>query len=320
MADTDQATAQDTSATFSRGAPSQVVDDKAQTVENTTVVDNSPEIVENSQQQASPVEARARDMGWVPLEEWQGDPEDHVSAKEFIRVGNLVNPLREKLKAAEAKLQENSKFLYEALKSQKQQLESQHKADLAAVEKKKETAFAAGDYAALKAAEAEEKLLVAERDRRMPPIPSENEPPPEITAVFREYEENYPGISANADAQAFVNFEIARAVEANRVPPSPEALRVIMARAAKNYGTPAPSKATPSVAVSPSARAASMGGVGKQAPKFSSLSEEDQQIFKHFQRAGRYPNTGNIDKDAESYIRDLNGDSLVSEFRRPKRR
>lgn len=49
---------------------------------------------EGEQQQPDPkVEARARDMGWVPKDRYKGDPEKWRSAEEYVRRGEEVLPI-----------------------------------------------------------------------------------------------------------------------------------------------------------------------------------------------------------------------------------
>lgn len=43
----------------------------------------------------SPVEQRAMEQGWVPQDEWQGEPDDWRPAKEFIDRGELIRSIQE---------------------------------------------------------------------------------------------------------------------------------------------------------------------------------------------------------------------------------
>jgi hypothetical protein len=65
-----------------------------QNTEINTEVVNSPvveekEVVTETPVELSPDEQRAMEHGWRPKEEWEGDPEDWVSAREFNRRGEL---------------------------------------------------------------------------------------------------------------------------------------------------------------------------------------------------------------------------------------
>jgi hypothetical protein len=49
------------------------------------------------------IEAEAKGMGWSPLEEWRGDPDNWVTAEEFVERGKTVMPI---LKARNAELEQ----------------------------------------------------------------------------------------------------------------------------------------------------------------------------------------------------------------------
>ena len=44
----------------------------------------------------SEIEEKAVAMGWVPLEEWKGDPEQHRPADEFVARGEQILPIVKK--------------------------------------------------------------------------------------------------------------------------------------------------------------------------------------------------------------------------------
>lgn len=70
-------------------------------IENEVVLDqvegNETDVGTEGQEQATPTpnkyEESARHQGWVPKEEWQGDPEDWTDAKEFMRRGELFSKI-----------------------------------------------------------------------------------------------------------------------------------------------------------------------------------------------------------------------------------
>lgn len=57
-------------------------------------------------------EQEARDMGWVPLDEWNGDPDNHRSAEDFVRRGEEILPI---VNAQNKDLRENNKALEDRL-------------------------------------------------------------------------------------------------------------------------------------------------------------------------------------------------------------
>ncbi len=55
--------------------------------------DNEGHHIEGEVKPPSKWESSARAGGWVPLEEWQGDPEDWTDAKEFVKRGELFHKI-----------------------------------------------------------------------------------------------------------------------------------------------------------------------------------------------------------------------------------
>lgn len=66
-------------------------------------------------------EAEARQDGWVPLDEWQGDPEQHKSAEQFVRDGEKITGiLKSKVERYAAKTEDLEKRVQELLETNKQ--------------------------------------------------------------------------------------------------------------------------------------------------------------------------------------------------------
>jgi len=64
------------------------------------------QVSEHDEPEYSDAEAKARAGGWRPQDEWEGDPEDWVSHKEFNRVGELMSSIKDaKAEARAAKQQ-----------------------------------------------------------------------------------------------------------------------------------------------------------------------------------------------------------------------
>lgn len=57
---------------------------------------------ESSKQELSAVEQKALEMGWRPLEEFEGDPEDFIDAKEFVRRKPLFEKIEHQSKELKA--------------------------------------------------------------------------------------------------------------------------------------------------------------------------------------------------------------------------
>lgn len=69
----------------------------------------------------SEAEQRALEQGWRPKEEWDGDPEDWKSAKEFLRAGELYSKIEEqnrRIKSMDATQKALAKHLEEVRKNE----------------------------------------------------------------------------------------------------------------------------------------------------------------------------------------------------------
>lgn len=66
-------------------------------------------------------EAEARKDGWVPLDEWKGDPEQHKSAEQFVKDGEeITSILRSKVNRLEQKSEDLENRVKELLDTNKQ--------------------------------------------------------------------------------------------------------------------------------------------------------------------------------------------------------
>lgn len=86
---------------------------------------DTPEDGDASQQVDDEIVNRAREMGWVPKEEWKGDPEAWTDADEYVRRGEEVLPivrannrrLAQQLQARDRELAETKRALEEMQES-----------------------------------------------------------------------------------------------------------------------------------------------------------------------------------------------------------
>ena len=89
--------------------------------------------------QVSEHEERALEQGWLPKDQWQGDPEEWVSARQFIKNGELfgrINTYKHKItgleKSVEALVKHNEKVFDAGYKAAESQLKAQRREALAA--------------------------------------------------------------------------------------------------------------------------------------------------------------------------------------------
>ncbi len=87
----------------------QLVDESAAINNNNTsaeVTTTSAAEETPTERELSPIEKEAKEMGWVPLDEFQGNKDNWAEAKEFVRVGKILKSRDEKNKKLEEELKE----------------------------------------------------------------------------------------------------------------------------------------------------------------------------------------------------------------------
>lgn len=122
--------------------------------EETTLnlVDEEPSVPDTSQTTETPqepqyteLERRAMEQGWKPLDQWDGDPAEHRSAREFLDRGELLGALKITKKQVQ-ELTNTVRFLTEHQRKVHQAAYEQALKDL---RKQKVAALEAGDAAAV---------------------------------------------------------------------------------------------------------------------------------------------------------------------------
>lgn len=115
---------------------------------------------EQEHSEVSPIEARARELGWRPKEEYQGDEDNFVDAKEFVQ----RQPLFEKIEHQSRELK-NVKKTLDALKGHYTKVqETEYQRALATLEAKKAEAISDADGA--KTIQIERQIANAQREFR----------------------------------------------------------------------------------------------------------------------------------------------------------
>jgi hypothetical protein len=141
------------------------------------------EAAENIEQEAPQVnetEEKARRVGWVPKEEFRGDPDRHVTAAEFLaRSESLMPLLRRDNDKLHKRVQEMEGILRETRDAQKEFLEHAGRAEQRAYEKAKAEWQARAEAAAANADQAGVRHAITQMDaleRPIKPQPVETKP------------------------------------------------------------------------------------------------------------------------------------------------
>ena len=87
--------------------------------ENPPTVTTTTETTETPSKQYSELEERAIAQGWKPKDQWEGPPEEHRSAKDFLEFGEILGKLKttsnevKELKNSLRYLSEHQKKVYQ---------------------------------------------------------------------------------------------------------------------------------------------------------------------------------------------------------------
>jgi hypothetical protein len=143
---------------------------------------NTPN-TDNQVTQPTPIELEARNQGWVPQDEWQGDPEKWRPAKEYVDRGELLRRIEGQSKS----LKETQQALKQLADMHKKVREVEYQRALNDLKTQKKAAMIEGDLA--RVAEVDESIdYLKEQQQKVvedPVIPEITHTPPAL-AVWEE--------------------------------------------------------------------------------------------------------------------------------------
>ena len=172
-------------------------------------------------------EARARRLGWVPKDEFRGDPDRHRSAEEFLERGETMLPLLKKdndklhegMTKLERRLEEQARTFTQFVEFASKGEERAYKRALTELEAKRDSAIETADVAGARRAQSEIDQLNKDAATAPKPVVQQTESAPALdpviqtwitendwfnkspslraysTEVFGELERTYPGKS-----------------------------------------------------------------------------------------------------------------------------
>lgn len=149
---------------------------------------------ENSEQEMSDIEAKARKMGWRPQDEYSDDPEDFVSAEEFVARAPFIKQIH-KLKDEIRKQSDGMKSLAQTVKQAEER--GRQKA-LAELQAQKEAAYRQGNYEQARALEQQQDELKGPvaADAGQESAPAQDTSPVADMIINSEIYQNYLAKSA----------------------------------------------------------------------------------------------------------------------------
>lgn len=155
---------------------------------------------DNGNGAADPVEEKARIQGWVPKEQFRGNPETWIDAKTFVERGdNIIPILKERNEHLAREMKETKESVKELTQFYKNAEERAYKRALQDIEQKKIAAVESADVDGYRAAEAEKTELEKTKPGA---VQSPVQERPEM-AAFRTantWYDSEPELTAEADA------------------------------------------------------------------------------------------------------------------------
>lgn len=136
-------------------------------------MDGETEVQEAPETEASAPERQwdteARELGWVPKEEYKGDPERWKDAQKFVEDGEKILPivrsqnkrLKDELTAKEAEFAKRLEAIERVTSKALERQKEQHKAELAAIKSQMKSAVEDGDVKTYEALEQKRDALMA---------------------------------------------------------------------------------------------------------------------------------------------------------------
>lgn len=252
-------------------------------------VEIEEEIEQEVEQEAGPSEAeqKALKMGWVPKEEFKGDPNNWRPAEEFVERGeNMIPILRKNLTKAEQRALDAQAKAEAAVKHMKLLQEKLHKRDQEAYEKQRRLAVESGDI------EAYDSLKAPE------PLPEFQEPDQTPGQVyFKEswsHENDWYGKDYEKTVEADRYGEFLSKSKPDLIG-KPEFLDEVAEHIQRKFQNPNRSK--PSMVDSATPKVS-----GKAGKLFDSLDAEAKAAFNSLVKSGIFTNTPS---DREEYAKDV---------------
>jgi hypothetical protein len=259
----------------------------ADNIENNTEVNEPIEPVEGTEatsqateqpqeRQLSATEQKAAAQGWVPKDQWEGDPDDWVSAREFVRAGELFAKIDEgnrRNKALEGTVQELKKHY-------KQVRETEYKRALAALKAEKKNALDEGDSSRVVEIDEEIASTKQEAARAMHSIDQPQQMAPAASPVFMVWENRNPWYKEDRAMKVYADL-VGDELAYNGMTNPVEILQEVERRVKKEFSHKFtnPNRAKPGAVEGG-------GNKGGQSRQSFELTAEESQVMKKLVKAG----------------------------------
>lgn len=146
------------------------------------------------------VEEQAHNQGWVPKDEWEGDPEQWRPAKEFLDRGELFKKIDEQNRT----IKEFKRTMDEFSQHHKKVRETEYKRALEDLKTQKKEALREGDADAV--VDIDDKIALV-REAQTEPIPQvrQSEPDPQNNVIFAAWKNRNGWYESNKAMRAYAD-------------------------------------------------------------------------------------------------------------------
>lgn len=235
-------------------------------------IENTPND-EQKTPEISPIEARARELGWRPREEFSGDDESFVDAKEFVQ----RQPLFEKIEHQSRELK-NVKKALDALQSHHSRVaEAEYKRALATLEAKKAEAIDNAD--GQRAIQIERQIAQAEQEFQQT-RQTQHQAPAHDPSEFVSWKAKNSWYEKDEDMRIFADAYGTKLAKEGLTPP--EVLDAVAKKVKSQFSH---KFVNPNKADAPDVGVSGASGRSSSSSKFE-LTEQERSIMKTLVRTG----------------------------------
>lgn len=164
--------------------------------------EGTPEQQQEGQQPVAltPIEEQAHAQGWVPKDEWEGDPEQWRPAKEFLDRGELFKKIDEQNRT----IKEFKRTMDEFAQHHKKVRETEYKRALEDLKAEKKKALIDGDADAV--VDIDDKIALV-REAQLEPAPQQrhSEPDPQNNIIFTAWKNRNGWYESNKAMRAYAD-------------------------------------------------------------------------------------------------------------------
>lgn len=238
----------------------------------------------------SKYETEALNMGWRPETEWEGDPEDFVTAKEFVQRKSLFDKI-----STVQKENKELRTVVEKLKEHHNNIEEYtRKQVLADLQKARKAAFEEGNADAIN--EIDEAIIdykLQEKERKEVKVEPQQPDPQQ----FLDWRNKNPWFGTNEVLTIAANGLAAKYIKEHGNGDPAAVLRYVETEVKKEF----PEKfQNPNKQRATSVESSSPGKATKQSNTYT-LTDEERRIAQKFVRAGAYKSVDDYAKELAKY-------------------